>query len=207
MTTVQTIKTPVGRATPKAKDNARVASVVAAFLAGNEAVDAANSQLVSAKVSLLSSVTAALKGCDPVDGDSWAKDWAEPTLKALIASGRYTVDDKGRSLSASSAASNLKIAVIAITNDVEPDEAASSLKNFVQAVRPKLVSEDLIEATTAGAKSKGEERRKPEGAAMTAALFLVARKDKKRAAMLGKIMADAPEVFDAWARKAIAALD
>jgi hypothetical protein len=177
-----------------------VQGVVSAFLASSQSIDAANASLVSAKASLLSSLQSALKGADPVDDDVWAKDWAEPVGKALIASGRYTVDDKGQSLSARSAASTLKVAVIAITNEFEIEPGDTSLKSFVQRVRPLLADDDLIPAPTAGAKKKdGERKSNTREAALDAACFLAAGKDRQRAKMLKLIMGSHAEAFDDWA--------
>lgn len=179
----------------------RASQLVTAYLSSTESVDAAASGLVSAKRSMLTSIQSALKGCPAIDEDTWTKDWAKPALDALIASGRYSVDDKGRSLSATVACSTLKIAVIALTNDYEVEaDKDTSLKGFVSRVRPELAKDDLIEPSKAGAKRKTGDRKSTDREAQYAkAAFMVAGKDKARAKVLTLIMQEYADDFDAWA--------
>jgi hypothetical protein len=186
----------------------RATAIVNAFLAGTQSIDAANASLVAAKLTLLDGIKSALKGVPAVDDDDWAKGWAQPVYDALKASGRYTVDDKGVSLSARVAASTLKVAVIALTNEYEPEDKDTSLKSFVSRVRPELAKEGLIEAPTAGAKKKdGERKSTAKEDARNAALALVCGRDKHRAKLLGVILMDYLEELDDWMSEIIVERD
>jgi len=113
--------------------------------------------------SKLTTIEAALKGERPVDGRRWTSHWADETLAVLLESGQYKVDRDGRSASAASACSTLKIAVIAITNNHRPNEGEVSLKSFVQRVRPELKEACLIDATNAGAPPKWKSEKQTRG--------------------------------------------
>jgi hypothetical protein len=90
---------------------------------------------------MLSDLKAALASQPSVDAASWAADWADPILQSLLATGRYKTE-----ASATVTRSQLKIAVIALTNGFKPEADEVALQTFVTRVRPLLAQADLIEA-------------------------------------------------------------
>lgn len=214
---------------PKAND--LCATVVTTIASGDVAIRSANQSLLDNLVTLLADEA-------PVTEKVWQDHWHERAFDLLLASGAYALDkDKdgkpieGKSLSAQAARSNMKVAVLGLTNGYEPD-GERSLKDYVQAVRGMLKDDGIIaetkeardarkakEALRNAPKAKGAKTLAGQAAdaveaaakassgagALLAAAMILTGKNAQRAKNLVAIITSHAEAFDVFAAETLAA--
>jgi hypothetical protein len=215
-----TVKTPIASFLT---GSALASALASAFLAGRETVAAAANAFQVAKASTLTGLAAVLVNQPPMSEAQWLLI-APDVMASFIASGKYKIDvvatdtTLARSLSASTAVSTVKVAVLGLTNDFEPIAADgtpyTSLAAYVADTREELKTAGILADTTQGAKTKSEERKSTDKAdkadkaiaARAEALKVVAWGDKGRAANLAWATDKARVLdFDQWVKGAIAA--
>lgn len=149
-----------------AADNQTIKNVAKAFMAGKDEIREAESLLAKAKVTQIEKIRAACAGVKPVDEEQWDATW-KPVVQAELLGAGYKKE------SVPVTASNLKVAVIALTNQVapSPDETFTA---FVKRAREEIKNQELIKTNGAGRPGgKSEKNIKPSPRRL--ALELLAR--------------------------------
>lgn len=98
----------------------------------------------------------------PVNGKTWderSSDAFAAFLAQGVKSGRWTLDDKGKSFSATSAFSAVKVAVLALTNKAATPKDGESLKSFVDRAREPLRKVGLLPKLTATQEAAAKRRK------------------------------------------------
>lgn len=167
-----------------AADAQTIKNVAKAFMAGKDEITQAESLLAKAKVSHIEKIRAACAGVKAVDEEQWDAHW-KPVVKAELLAAGYKKE------SVDVTTSNIKVAVIALTNQItpNPDETFTA---FVKRARDEVKSRELMKTNGAGRKGEGKSEKKVKPSPKDEALHLLAQSGeettdeglRKRAAVL-----------------------
>lgn len=150
-----------------AADTQTIKNVTKAFMAGKDEITQAESLLAKAKVTQIEKIKAACAGVKPVNEEQWDATW-KPVVQDELQKAGY----KKESIPVT--ASNIKVAVIALTNQImpNPDETFTA---FVTRSRDELKKAELIKTNGAGRKGGDKTEKNVKPSPRRLALELLAR--------------------------------
>lgn len=130
-----------------AASHQQIARITQAFVAGRDGIKEAEARLVSAKQSHIERIKQACEGVKAVNEEDWDRHW-KPVVGDELAKAGY----KKESVNVTS--SNIKVAVIAITNGINP-KPDDTFTSFVKWAREECKAREYIVTNGAGRKGGG----------------------------------------------------
>jgi len=179
-----------------------IASLGKDYNASVVALDNAKAALIELSGAQLPFLVQRLDGIAKVTEETWASDWKEAQEAAYKASGRSKQTDAAKlALSMGSAVSLLKVAVIALTHNVQPLKG-ETITTYVNRARPILQGRGTLKGKVKEAAER-ENRKAPVNAGKAkldsaSAAFALAGKDQAFADKLARVAADYREEFEDW---------
>lgn len=129
----------------------QIRRVCDAFVTSTARITSLEAQLGKAKQSQITVLREACNGLAPVTEDAWDRTW-KPALETMM-TGYKTVQSRNVAIS------NLKVAVLALTNNIMPDEDDNTLTKFIRSARPKIKAAGVMKETGKGRKGEGEAKK------------------------------------------------
>ena len=148
-------------------DEAKIRQIAQEFIAGQGEIKAAEQMLATAKSSLGTRIVQACFGVAPVSEDDWAQRW-KPVVEHELKKAGYKQSSIG------AVASNIKVAVIAITNGITPKED-DTFTSFVKWARDECKQREYITTNGGGRKGGGETQVTRKPSAKEEALLTLAK--------------------------------